>query len=189
MMYILANGKIIKKNGKGTMTYKGEGQLHGGGIFYDGEWKDGEEYGQGTMKFTNGAVYTGQWDWSENGQGTYKNKNGVKFSGIWVTGTLNEKSKSDLDKIKPTKKPTKKPSNNATEPNNAQSNSNCVQPTEPTHRYKNDRNYQYAKSGECWWAKNITNDKWYNLTDLVNTKPKFQSSIDRLNNGTDLIAL
>ena len=90
-----------------------------------------------------------------------------------------------LDKIKPTKKP----SNNATEPNNAQSNSNCVKPTEPTHRYKNDRNYQYAKSGDCWWAKNINNNKWFNLTELVKTKPNFQVSIDRLNDGTNLIKL
>ena len=142
--------------------------------------------GQGTYKWPDGSVYTGQYkDGVKNGQGTYKNKNGVKFSGIWVNGALNGKRDGDLDKIKPTKKP----SNNATEPNNAQSNLNCVKPTEPTHRYKNDRNYQYAKSGDCWWAKNIINDKWYNLTDLVNTKPKFQSSIDRLNDGTDLIAL
>ena len=74
-------------------------------------------------------------------------------------------------------------------PNNTQSNSNCVQPTQPTHSFKNDKNYRYAKSGDCWWAKNINNKKWINLTKLVKTKPKFQSSIDKLNDGTDLIKL
>ena len=166
-------------NGQGTYKFQG-------GDEYTGQWKDDIENGQGTFKDSDGTVYTGQYkENSYNGQGTYTNINGVKFSGIWINDLLNGKGPYDLDKIKSTKKP----SNNATEPNNAQSNSNCVKPTEPTHRYKNDRNYQYAKSGDCWWAKNITNDEWYNLTDLVKTKPNFQSSIDKLNDGTDLINL
>ena len=168
-----------KRNGSGDCKYSD-------GDSYTGQWKDNKKNGQGTFKDSDGTVYTGQFKESlYNGQGTYTNINGVKFSGIWINDLLNGKGSYDLDKIKPTKKP----SNNATEPNNAQSNLNCVQPTEPTHRYKNDRNYQYAKSGECWWAKNITNDKWYNLTKLVKTKPKVQSSIDKLNDGTDLIKL
>ena len=184
--YKLSDGSVYngqwkdgKFNGQGTYKFKD-------GTVYNGEFKDGNQNGQGTYKWSDKTAYTGQWkDGKENGQGTYKNINGVKFSGIWVNSTLNGKSYDDLDKIKPTKKP----SNNATEPNNAQSNLNCVQPTEPTHSFKNDRNYQYAKSGECWWAKNITNDKWFNLTKLVKTKPKFQSSIDKLNDGTNLIKL
>jgi hypothetical protein len=70
-----------------------------------------------------------------------------------------------------------------------QSNTECAQPTVPTHKYKDDKNYQYAKSGDCWWAKNINNNKWFNLTELVKTKPNFQVSIDRLNDGTNLIKL
>ena len=35
----------------------------------------------------------------------------------------------------------------------------------------------------------FSNNKWFNLTELVKTKPKVQSSIDKLNNGTDLIKL
>jgi hypothetical protein len=168
-----------KRNGSGDCKYSD-------GDSYTGQWKDNKKNGQGTFKDSDGTVYTGQFKESlYNGKGTYTNINGVKFSGIWINDLLKGKGSYDLDKIKPTKKL----SNNATEPNNAQSNSNCVQPTEPTHRFKNDKNYQYAKSGECWWAKNITNDKWFNLTELVKTKPKFQSSIDKLNDGTDLIKL
>jgi len=175
------NGEFKDGNRNGQGTYKWPD-----GSLYTGQYKNNKRDGQGTYKDSDKTVYKGQWkDDEKNGQGTYKNKNGVKFSGIWVNGALNGKRASDLDKIKPTKKI----NNNATEPNNAQSNSNCVQPTEPTHRFKNDRNYQYAKSGECWWAKNITNDKWFNLTKLVKTKPKIQSSIDKLNDGTDLIKL
>jgi hypothetical protein len=207
--YKLSDGSVYngqwkdgKFNGKGTykwpdgLIYNGEfkdGKFNGKGTYkwpdgsvYTGQYKNNKRDGQGTFKDSDKTVYKGQWkDGEKNGQGTYKNKNGVKFSGIWVNGALNGKGAGDLDKIKPTKKL----SNNATEPNNAQSNSNCVQPTEPTHRFKNDKNYQYAKSGECWWAKNITNNKWFNLTELVKTKPKFQSSIDKLNDGTDLIKL
>ena len=172
-----------KRNGSGDCKYSD-------GDSYTGQWKDNKKNGQGTFKDSDGTVYTGQFKESlYNGQGTYTNINGVKFSGIWINDLLNGKGSYDLDKIKPTKKP----SNNATEPNNAQSNSNCVKPTEPTHRYKNDRNYQYAKSGDCWWAKNINNKKWINLTKLVKTKPNIQISIDKLDkgleNGTDLIKL
>jgi len=171
--------KDNNKNGQGTYKYSN-------GKEYTGQYKDNLVNGKGTYKYSDGTVYTGQFKESlYNGQGTYTNINGVKFSGIWINDLLNGKGSYDLDKIKPTKKP----SNNATEPNNAQSNLNCVQPTEPTHRFKNDRNYQYAKSGECWWAKNINNNKWFNLTKLVKNKPNFQSSIDKLNDGTDLIDL
>ena len=184
--YKYSNGNVYNGEWKdGERNGSGDYKNSNGNV-YNGEWKDGKRDGQGTYKDSDGTVYTGQFkENSYNGQGTYTNINGVKFSGIWINDLLNGKGPYDLDKIKSTKKP----SNNATEPNNAQSNSNCVKPTEPTHRYKNDRNYRYAKSGECWWAKNITNDEWYNLTDLVKTKPNFQSSIDKLNDGTDLIKL
>ena len=127
--------------------------------------------GQGTKKYSDGTVYEGLWkDDKRNGQGTYTNINGVKSSGIWVDGKLDGKTPEDLDKI-------------------TQSNTECAQPTEPTHKYKDDKNYQYAKSGDCWWAKNINNNKWFNLTELVKTKPNFQVSRDRLNDGTNLIKL
>ena len=175
------------ENGEGTYkwstgeVYKGQwkdGKLNGQGIYkwkdgtvYEGQWKDGKKNGQGTNKWPDKAVYVGQYkDDFLHGEGTYTNPNGEKFSGTWVDGTLDGKSPEDLDKI-------------------TQSNTECTQPTEPTHKYKDDKNYQYAKSGDCWWAKNINNNKWFNLTELVKTKPNFQISIDRLNDGTNLIKL
>ena len=152
------------KNGQGTYKWSS-------GTEYEGQWKDGKKNGQGTAKYSDGGVYEGQYkDDKRNGQGTYTNINGVKSSGIWVDGKLDGKTPEDLDKI-------------------TQSNTECAQPTEPTHKYKDDKNYQYAKSGDCWWAKNINNNKWFNLTELVKTKPNFQVSIDRLNDGTNLIKL
>ena len=188
--YKYSNGNVYNGEWKdGERNGSGDYKNSDGGV-YTGQWKDDYKNGQGTFKDSDGTVYTGQFkESSYNGQGTYTNINGVKFSGNWVNDKLEGKGPYDLDKIKPTKKP----SNNATEPNNAQSNLNCVKPTEPTHRYKNDRNYQYAKSDECWWAKNINNKKWINLTKLVKTKPNIQISIDKLDkgleNGTDLIKL
>jgi len=180
-----------EENGKGTYTNKN-------GVKSSGIWVDGKldgksldeldkitqsnqtkdkcikgncKNGQGTKKYSDGTVYEGLWkDDKRNGQGTYTNINGVKSSGIWVDGKLDGKTPEDLDKI-------------------TQSNTECAQPTEPTHKYKDDKNYQYAKSGDCWWAKNINNNKWFNLTELVKTKPNIQVSIDRLNDGTNLIKL
>ncbi len=174
------NGKGAYKWSNGDV-YKGQwkdGKLTGQGIYkwkdgtvYEGGWKDGKQNGQGTNKWPDGAVYVGQFkDDFLHGQGTYTNPNGEKFSGTWVDGKLDGKTPEDLDKI-------------------TQSNTECAQPTEPTHRYKDDKNYRYAKSGDCWWAKNINNNKWFNLTELVKTKPNFQVSIDRLNDGTNLIKL
>ena len=158
-----------KRNGQGTCKFAD-------GAEYTGQWEGGNRNGQGTYKFADVGVYTGEWKEDKiNGQGTYTNINGVKSSGNWVDGKLNGKGFNDLDEIKQS---------------GAQNNSgDCEQPTEPTYRYKNDKNYRYAKSGDCWWAKNINNNKWINLTELVKTKPKIQSSIDKLNDGTDLIDL
>jgi hypothetical protein len=150
----------------GTGTYKWET-----GTEYTGQFKDGRINGQGTETFADGSVYVGEFkDNKPNGKGTYTNINGVKFSGTWVMDKLDGHSTKDLDKV----------TKNKTE---------CTQPTEPTHRYKDDKNYRYAKSGDCWWAKNINNNKWFNLTELVKTKPNIQISIDKLNDGTNLIKL
>ena len=138
----------------------------------------------------------------KDGEGTYKDKDRVytgEFKdGDLYNGLITFTSQDGISKYSEVKDGEQgplqdgKPPNNATNLNNATAQNNsgdCVQPTKPTHRYKNDKNYQYAKSGDCWWAKNITNNKWFNLTELVKTKPKVQSSIDKLNDGTDLIKL
>ena len=149
----------------------------------------------------------------KDGEGTYKDKDRV-YSGKFKDGDLyngiitftsqdgNSKYSEVKDGVQGELKDGEPPNNSIIDPNNAtnlnnatvQTNSgDCKEPTAPTHRYKNDRNYRYAKSGDCWWAKNIINNKWINLTELVKTKPKVQSSLDKLDkgleNGTDLIKL
>ena len=143
----------------------------------------------------------------KDGEGTYKDKDRV-YSGKFKDGDLyngiitftsqdgNSKYSEVKDGVQGELKDGEPPNNSIIDPNNAtvQTNSgDCKEPTAPTHRYKNDRNYRYAKSGDCWWAKNIINNKWINLTELVKTKPKVQSSIDKLDkgleNGPDLINL
>jgi hypothetical protein len=147
----------------------------------------------------NDQSTTGECDGNcKDGTGTYKDKDrvytGVFKDGDLFNGIITFTSQDGANKYSEVKdgvqgelkdgEPPKQ--DNATVQNNS---GDCEQPTEPTHRYKNDRNYRYAKSGDCWWAKNITNNKWFNLTELVKTKPKVQSSIDKLNDGTDLIKL
>jgi len=132
--------------------------------------------GNGTYKDKD-RVYTGEFrnDDLYNGIITFTSQEGTnKYSEV------KDGEQGELKDGEPPKQ------DNATSQNNSD---DCKVPTAPTHRYKNDRNYQYAKSGECWWAKNINNKKWFNLTKLVITKPKIQSSIDKLNDGTDLIKL
>ena len=51
-------------------------------------------------------------------------------------------------------------------------------PSKVTHRYPNDKNYEYAKDGSGnWWAQNKKSKKWFNLSN----NPKYQSSVDNLN--------
>ena len=212
------NGKGVYKSADGTTEETGEfknNKLYNGyKIFSDfyyevinGDYGDiingkppeqNKETEQNNDQSTTGKC-TGN---CKDGEGTYKDKDRVysgKFKdGDLYNGIITFTSQDGTSKYSEVKDGVQgelkdgEPPNNATNLNNAtvQTNSDdCVQPTKPTHRYKNDRNYRYAKSGDCWWAKNINNNKWFNLTELVKTKPKVQSSIDKLNNGTDLIKL
>ena len=54
-----------------------------GDKWYEGGWKDGNYYGQGTLYETNGDKYTGQWDSNYKGQGEIKYKDGTKYIGQW----------------------------------------------------------------------------------------------------------
>ena len=49
---------------------------------YEGGWKNGKKYGQGTM-YINGDKYTGQWDGNYEGQGEINYKDGTKYKGYW----------------------------------------------------------------------------------------------------------
>ena len=57
---------------------------------YDGEWKDGDENGHGTMTYANGDRYDGEWkDGYENGHGMLTFANGNSYDGDWVNGEMN----------------------------------------------------------------------------------------------------
>ena len=72
--------------------YEGEtkdGQPHGQGTLtlddgtkYVGEWKNGEEHGQGTLIFSDGDKYVGEWKGGQrHGQGTFLFADGDKYVG------------------------------------------------------------------------------------------------------------
>jgi len=83
----------------GTDTYyKYEGEWkddnpHGWGTLtardgvYEGEWVRGEKYGRGTTRYTNGDVYEGEWAKGEkHGKGIMRYINGNVYEGEWDNG-------------------------------------------------------------------------------------------------------
>jgi hypothetical protein len=100
-----------QRSGQGTMKwsdgtiYKGSWEndsMNGQGIYYfpkddengsdyyDGEWIDGKQSGQGTMKWLNGTIYEGAWENNlRNGQGIHyfpeDDENGREYyDGEWI---------------------------------------------------------------------------------------------------------
>lgn len=64
-------------NGKGTMKYSD-------GSEYTGDWVNGVRQGQGTMTYNNG-IYDGEWqNDKKNGKGTYTWNDGKKYDGAYV---------------------------------------------------------------------------------------------------------
>ena len=60
------------------------------GSRYVGEWKNGEENGQGTLTFNDGRKYVGEYKNGErNGQGTYTYPDGIKYVGEYKDGEKN----------------------------------------------------------------------------------------------------
>ena len=54
---------------------------------YEGEFKDGNQNGQGTLTWTNGDMYEGEFkDGKYDGQGTYTWPDGRKYVGEWLDG-------------------------------------------------------------------------------------------------------
>ena len=67
-----------KANGQGTMNYSN-------GDKYFGEWLNKKKSGKGVMVYNNGSLYDGEWknDLKE-GNGILTDKNGeVQHNGIW----------------------------------------------------------------------------------------------------------
>lgn len=128
----------------------------------------------------------------QGGYGHFLNKNGRLFKGQF-TDLLNgyfKKSETednkqyeglfiweDLDKVK------------KDENINTKSCKNPFSNGSINFKYTSDKNYEYNRGdyeeGFCWWAKNIKNGKFFNLSDLAKTNPKIQSSINNLNRNTE----
>jgi len=69
--------ELRQPDGKGTMKYSN-------GTEYTGDWVNGVRQGQGKMKYDNG-VYEGEWQNDQkNGRGTYIWNDGKKYEGTYV---------------------------------------------------------------------------------------------------------
>jgi hypothetical protein len=168
----VGNFKDDSFNGYGTYTFSN-------GLKYVGNFKDGERNGYGTFTYSSGNKYVGNFkDDSFNGYGTYTNTHGIEFSGNWVDNELNGKSLDDLNKLT---KPIEK--------EDVPKNTDCPKPDKPMYSYTGDKKYEYAKSGDCWWAQNKDTKKWFNLTNLVIYRPGIQATLDRLEDGGKLVDL
>ena len=82
------------KNGKpegfGIITNMGFDSNYSDGRKYVGEYKDGNENGQGTYTWSDGHKYVGEFkDGLPNGQGTQTFPNGDKYVGEFKDGQLN----------------------------------------------------------------------------------------------------
>jgi len=135
-----------------------------------------------------GGKYTGgKRGASIDGEGTFTNKNGVVFQGIWGSGADEDRSTFDKSDTPENKKYEGVMISKLAEVKRGeQRNLNtCKQPEQDSFviNYPGDKNYIYAKddAGNCWWAKNKTNNKVFNLNKLAETNPKIQKSIEYLN--------
>ena len=73
-------GKLVAglPNGHGTAIFKGEEEGK-----YVGYWKDGSRHGFGSMGWSDGRRYVGQWDWNVfHGKGRYRNPPWI-YEGEW----------------------------------------------------------------------------------------------------------
>ena len=71
------------REGFGTMTFSN-------GAIYMGQWWQGLRHGYGTYSLPNGANYSGQWAHDlKHGMGRYRLMNGLEIRGIWIHDRLN----------------------------------------------------------------------------------------------------
>ena len=84
-------GEIENKepNGQGTLTYSS-------GIKYVGEWKYGRIIYTSTT-FFDGRKYVGEYNGVPNGQGTMIFENGHKYEGVWKNGEEWKGTRYDKD--------------------------------------------------------------------------------------------
>ena len=73
--------------------------MHGRGVFewsngfrYEGELRDGKQYGYGTYMGANGERYEGGWrEGRPHGQGTYVQGDGTTYEGAWRDGCFGDR--------------------------------------------------------------------------------------------------
>jgi hypothetical protein len=64
------------------------------GDIYEGNWKDGKPWGQGTMKYANRDIYIGNWENGKPwGEGTMNYANRDIYIGNWENGKRHGKGK------------------------------------------------------------------------------------------------
>jgi hypothetical protein len=72
------------RSGRGTQTYAVDGSV------YDGEWRDDQPNGQGTLTYLNGQKYVGQWkDDQRCGRGTETYGDGSRYEGEFMHDLYN----------------------------------------------------------------------------------------------------
>jgi len=171
----------ICRNGGGTATSSD-------GDTYIGQFGD-EMYkkdGHGQMIWKDGSNYMGFFK-SNNmeGQGTYISTKKVEFTGTWKDNKLNGCNLDKLDKLdfqtQATSEYCSSDQESPTDTNNSSVNtSNCSQPKKAQYSFNEDKIYHYAKEGNCWWALNTQNNKWFNLTKLAEKNPNYLTTIKNL---------
>ena len=82
MTYTGKTNKNGQRHGHGTMMYSN-------GDTYTGEWESGKQNGHGTFTGTDGSKYIGGWkDGLCHGQATHTLANGHTVTGEWKHGLL-----------------------------------------------------------------------------------------------------
>lgn len=80
-------------------SFEPESEYHGGpgggkvirkflcGMYYEGDYADDHENGQGALTMSDGSTYTGEWkDGNFHGEGTLTWPSGSSYAGQWVEG-------------------------------------------------------------------------------------------------------
>jgi len=158
------------------------------GYLYKGKFKNNDKNGYGTLKLDTGGVFKGNFrSGAGEGYGVFTNRYGRVFKGNWI-------SAANFTILKVASGPENKQYGNMNlyDLENVKKSSNldtkkCVQPPSDIGwiKSKTDKNYEYVNGGQefgfCWWTRNITNGKVFNLSELAKTNPKIQQSINSLN--------
>lgn len=77
---------VFCEDGVGRYTYRD-------GTVYEGDFEEGQPYGDGIIRYANGDVYTGGWEESApDGDGIYVFASGQQVGGYWDNGKLIRRS-------------------------------------------------------------------------------------------------